>query len=166
MMCAARFSAFPASHFTRDLERDAFSGVRLLIPAVQALRDALHELHSEHDGRYQQNDIVERSPAHEALMNYQQADMDGIMVTVSRQAIHEVDDEITRLRSRLDVEGSQLVALDRSHADLARKLAKVGAENERLKRVAHHATHYAKIARNALVRLERAVADLNTGGEG
>jgi len=45
---------------------------------------------------------VERSPAHEALMKYQQADMDGIMVLVSRQAIHEVDDEIRALRDALD----------------------------------------------------------------
>jgi len=47
-------------------------------------------------------DIVERSPAHEALMDYQPADMDGVMVTVSRQAIHEVDDEIERLLADLE----------------------------------------------------------------
>lgn len=35
----------------------------------------------------------------EALMNYGQADMDGIIVTVSRQAIHETHDEVCHLRS-------------------------------------------------------------------
>lgn len=32
-----------------------------------------------------------------ALLAYQQADMDGIMVLASRQAIHEVTDELDRL---------------------------------------------------------------------
>lgn len=36
-----------------------------------------------------------------ALLNYQQADEDGVMVLVSRQAIHEVADEITRLRAEV-----------------------------------------------------------------
>lgn len=44
---------------------------------------------------------IERSPAHSALMNYQQADEDGVMVLVSRQAIHEVSEEIERLRAAL-----------------------------------------------------------------
>ena len=35
----------------------------------------------------------------EALLNYQQADEEGIMVLVSRQAIHEAADEIERLRA-------------------------------------------------------------------
>lgn len=43
----------------------------------------------------------DKSPAHEALLQYQQADQDGIMVLVSRQAIHEVSDEIERLRDAL-----------------------------------------------------------------
>jgi hypothetical protein len=34
-----------------------------------------------------------------ALLNYSQADQDGVMVLVSRQAIHEVSDEIARLRA-------------------------------------------------------------------
>lgn len=37
--------------------------------------------------------------AQEALLNYTQADMDGIMVLTSRQAIHEVCDEVDRLRA-------------------------------------------------------------------
>ena len=45
--------------------------------------------------------MEERSPAHQALMSYRQADEEGIMVTVSRQAIHEVSDEIERLRAAL-----------------------------------------------------------------
>lgn len=40
---------------------------------------------------------MERSPAHNALMNYRQADEDGVMVEVSRQAIHDVSDEIEAL---------------------------------------------------------------------
>jgi hypothetical protein len=36
----------------------------------------------------------------EALLNYSQADQDGIMVMASRQAIHEVADELTRLRAQ------------------------------------------------------------------
>lgn len=38
----------------------------------------------------------------EALLAYQQADMEGIMVLTSRQAIHEVTDEIKRLRVALE----------------------------------------------------------------
>ena len=45
----------------------------------------------------------ERSPAHNALLNYNQADEDGVMVLVSRQAIHEVSDEIAVLRAELTV---------------------------------------------------------------
>lgn len=36
-------------------------------------------------------------PAVKALLSYQQADMDGVMVLVSRQAIHEVVDRIEAL---------------------------------------------------------------------
>jgi len=35
----------------------------------------------------------------EALLDYGQADMEGIIVTTSRQAIHEVADELTALRA-------------------------------------------------------------------
>jgi hypothetical protein len=35
----------------------------------------------------------------EALLSYQQADMEGVMVLTSRQAIHEVADELKRVRS-------------------------------------------------------------------
>lgn len=44
---------------------------------------------------------TKRSPGFQALMNYQQADMDGIMVTTSRQAIHEVADEYVELLEAL-----------------------------------------------------------------
>ena len=43
--------------------------------------------------------MSEQSPAHHALMQYGQADEEGIIVTVSRQAIHEVSDEIDRLKA-------------------------------------------------------------------
>jgi len=46
-------------------------------------------------------DMTFKTPAHLALLNYTQADEDGVMVLVSRQAIHEVSAEITRLRTRL-----------------------------------------------------------------
>lgn len=41
-----------------------------------------------------------KSPALTALLNYQQADMDGTMVLVSRQAIHEVAAEIEELQKK------------------------------------------------------------------
>ena len=34
----------------------------------------------------------------DALLNYQQADTDGLMVLVSRQAVHEVADAINQMR--------------------------------------------------------------------
>lgn len=46
---------------------------------------------------------------------------------------HPAWKEIARLRARLAVADGELAALDRSHTDLARKLATVGAENERLR---------------------------------
>ena len=42
-----------------------------------------------------------KEAAWHALMNYQQADEDGIMVLVSRQAIHECRDERDALRAQL-----------------------------------------------------------------
>jgi hypothetical protein len=47
-----------------------------------------------------QND--EMSGALNALMDYEQADADGVMVLVSRQAIHEVVAEYKVLTSKLD----------------------------------------------------------------
>lgn len=47
-------------------------------------------------------DEVTRSAANHALLNYRQADNEGIMVEVSRQAIHMVDDEIKQLRAERD----------------------------------------------------------------
>lgn len=41
------------------------------------------------------------SEALEALLDYEQADMDGVIVKASRQAIHEVADEIERLTAEL-----------------------------------------------------------------
>lgn len=38
----------------------------------------------------------------DALLNYSQADMDGIIVTVSRQAIHEAVDSHTELLEALE----------------------------------------------------------------
>lgn len=59
------------------------------------------------------DDIVERSDALTALLNYEQADMDGTMVRTSRQAIHEVAAEIEALRKMnvsLEGENSHLEA--------------------------------------------------------
>ena len=42
-----------------------------------------------------------KEAAWDALMNYQQADEEGIMVLVSRQAIHECKDERDALRAQL-----------------------------------------------------------------
>lgn len=39
----------------------------------------------------------------EALLNYEQADEDGVMVLVSRQAIHEIAAEIEQLRPAVDI---------------------------------------------------------------
>lgn len=45
----------------------------------------------------------------EALLSYQQADMEGVMVLTSRQAIHEVADELKRVRSHAqDANGNGL----------------------------------------------------------
>ena len=44
----------------------------------------------------------------EIILNYQQADQDGVMVLVSRQAIHQASDEIKHLRS-LDAYKEKLV---------------------------------------------------------
>lgn len=43
----------------------------------------------------------DQSAAHHALLQYRQMDVDGIMVLTSRQAIHEVSDELTALRETL-----------------------------------------------------------------
>ena len=40
------------------------------------------------------NAETRRSAAHEALLDYQQADEEGIVVLVSRQAIHEVSEQL------------------------------------------------------------------------
>lgn len=57
--------------------------------------------------------MSEQSPAHHALMQYGQADEEGIIVTVSRQAIHEVSDEIDRLKA----ENAELREIIRTHID-------------------------------------------------
>lgn len=41
------------------------------------------------------------SRALDALLDYRQADEDGVMVLVSRKAVHEVSNEIGRLRKAL-----------------------------------------------------------------
>lgn len=47
------------------------------------------------------DEIHKRSAANEALMDYRQADEEGIIVLASRQAIHEVDGEIATLARRV-----------------------------------------------------------------
>ena len=55
--------------------------------------------------------MSEQSPAVKALLNYSQADMDGIIVTVSRQAIHEVVDELDTLRTRAETAEAELTQI-------------------------------------------------------
>jgi hypothetical protein len=43
--------------------------------------------------------MSDTTAAQQALLNYTQADRDGVMVFASRQAIHEVCDELDRLRA-------------------------------------------------------------------
>ena len=48
----------------------------------------------------------------EALLSYQQADMEGVMVLTSRQAIHEVADELKRVRSHAQCDAAYSIAMD------------------------------------------------------
>ena len=63
-----------------------------------------------------------------SLMGYQQADMDGIMVLASRQAIHEVSDYIIKLEDALEkVAGAHFdLSLHKQH-DTLTYLKKVAA---------------------------------------
>lgn len=62
----------------------------------------------------------------EALLAYQQADMEGVMVLTSRQAIHEVADELRRLRSQGGSISPQYAA------ELGKQIDELEAENARL----------------------------------
>ena len=46
-------------------------------------------------------DLKQVRDALEALLNYQQADIDGVMVLTSRQAIHEVSDYVRATLDRI-----------------------------------------------------------------
>lgn len=52
------------------------------------------------------------SAAREALLNYQQADMDGIMVLTSRQAIYEVTDHIDAQAAKLEEQAERIEELE------------------------------------------------------
>ena len=54
-------------------------------------------------------------PAVDALLNYRQLDEDGMMVAVSRQAVHEVVDEHKRLRTVLGEIAYHSVCCDARH---------------------------------------------------
>lgn len=54
----------------------------------------------------------------EALLAYQQADMEGVMVLTSRQAIHEVADELRRLRNVLKAEWMPIDTAPRDGTDI------------------------------------------------
>lgn len=49
------------------------------------------------------------SEALKALLSYQQADEDGVMVLASRQAIHEVADHLEKLRRTLESRSVRLM---------------------------------------------------------
>ena len=66
------------------------------------------------------------SAAREALMNYQQADMDGIMVLASRQAIHEVNDHIDAQDAKIKALTDALEAFGK-HADKRKRKSIEGA---------------------------------------
>ena len=57
-----------------------------------------------------------KEAAWDALMNYQQADEDGIMVLVSRQAIHECKDERDALRDQLQAAKDEALEEGIEHA--------------------------------------------------
>lgn len=46
---------------------------------------------------------MDKSRAHEALLQYQQADEEGVMVLASRQAIDEVSDELEAMKKVLQI---------------------------------------------------------------
>ena len=74
------------------------------------------------------------SRALDALLDYRQADEDGVIVLVSRQAVHEVEDEVKRLRGALEViaatgiadpnSNERLHILAKPYADIAREALK------------------------------------------
>ena len=84
--------------------------------------------------------MTDISAAREALMNYQQADMDGIMVLASRQAIHEVTGHIDALEASnkalteaLRLADAELAAANMNIAVVERKARAAIAEVEGLK---------------------------------
>jgi uncharacterized protein YigA (DUF484 family) len=77
--------------------------------------------------------MSEQSPAVTALLSYSQADMDGIIVTVSRQAIHEVVDELTALRTRAETAEARVGELEAAlmrHADQHDMISKIARNAE------------------------------------
>jgi hypothetical protein len=61
----------------------------------------------------------------EALLSYQQADMEGVMVLTSRQAIHEVADELKRLRGAAQATTGPREALDALADKVCAKIAQL-----------------------------------------
>ena len=80
---------------------------------------------------------MSEAPALKALMEYRQADEEGIMVLVSRQAIHEVADLYTAQQAEIDRLREALERIDKH--EITRKTTMM----ERLQNIAH-------IARTAL----------------
>ncbi|WP_417816569.1 hypothetical protein [Tritonibacter scottomollicae] len=72
--------------------------------------------------------------AWEALMNYQQADMDGIMVLASRQAIHECKDDLDALAAERDTLSKRSEDIAEKYSQLADKYAKAVDEVIELKK--------------------------------
>lgn len=77
------------------------------------------------------------SGAREALLNYQQADQDGILVITSRQAIHEVDDALTALEAERDALGIALhaaeIMAEMAETKVGSRITALEAENARLR---------------------------------
>lgn len=86
--------------------------------------------------------MTEQTPAMHALLQYQQADMDGITVTTSRQAIHEVEDEYKVLQAENELLRGER---DRQYDYNVEKIAEYAAlqaENERLREVLKNTLDY------------------------
>lgn len=87
-----------------------------------------------------------------ALLNYEQADFDGIIVKASRQAIHETVDELARLKAEVEAadavisrlnSGEELQALMRTNNAL---LAEVERKDAALNGLIHAAHNWAGVA--------------------
>ncbi|KII11329.1 hypothetical protein, partial [Phaeobacter sp. S60] len=68
-----------------------------------------------------------KEAAWDALMNYQQADEEGIMVLVSRQAIHECKDERDALRAQLQAARDEIAISEAAEIILSNRWGGYGS---------------------------------------